>query len=135
MNADYDVFLTCGFAVDKFFGRKTCKLKYKGPMRHTLIFRLAYFWAMFILAVSGLSCAGLPVQEMSDARQAIASAKEVSAPQLASDEFEKARKLMHLAEEDLDIGNYQQAQKNAVAAKKNALLARDKAIQIKQQQE
>ena len=101
-------------------------------MRPNLIFRVACFWAMLILVMSGLSCAGLPVQEMSDARQAIASAKEVSAAQLASDEFEKAQKLMHLAEEDLDIGNYQQAQKNAVAAKKNALLARDKAMQLKQ---
>jgi len=127
--------MTCAFALEIGFGQETCKLKYKGPMRHTLIFRVAYFWAMLILAMSGLSCAGLPVQEMSDARQAIASAKEVSAAQLASDEFDKAQKLMHLAEEDLDIGNYQQAHKNAVAAKENALLARDKAIQIKQQEE
>lgn len=70
-----------------------------------------------------------PVQEMSDARQAIAAAKEAGAETLAADQLGQAEQLLESAENYLQTGgssNYWNAQQAAINAKKvafDALLA------------
>jgi hypothetical protein len=70
------------------------------------------------------SCATAPpVQEMSDARQAIAAAKEAGAEDLAFDQLNQAEVQLMRAEKYLETGgsgNYWNAQQAAINAKKIA---------------
>ncbi len=80
------------------------------------------------LLVFGLAgCATAPpVQEMSDARQAIAAAREAGAEQLALDQLDQAENLLENAEAFLGVGTsnaYWQAKKAAVDAKEMAFEA------------
>ncbi len=80
------------------------------------------------LLVTGLAgCATAPpVQEMSDARQAIAAAREEGAEQLAVDELGQAETLLRNAEAFLEVGTsnaYWQAKKAAIDAKDMAFEA------------
>jgi hypothetical protein len=73
-----------------------------------------------LLLISG--CVSAPVQEMSDARQAILAAKETGAkpvhPSLA-----KAESLLKEAEMALEIGEYKKAKLTATEARNEALKA------------
>jgi hypothetical protein len=85
-------------------------------------------WFCLVLLIGGLAgCATAPpVQEMSDARQAIAAAKEAGAAQLAVDQLGQAEVLLQDAEEFLVVGTsnaYWQAKKAAVGAKEMAFEA------------
>jgi len=85
-------------------------------------------WFCLIFLIGGLAgCATAPpVQEMSDARQAIAAAKEAGAEQLAEDELGQAETLLNRAEEFLVVGTsnaYWQARNAAVDAKEMAFEA------------
>ncbi len=85
-------------------------------------------WLSLILIVAGLAgCAAAPpVQEMSDARQAIAAAKEAGATQLAVDQLTEAEHLLQNAEAFLIGGTtnaYWHARKAAVGAKEMAFEA------------
>jgi len=62
-----------------------------------------------------------PVQEMSDARMAIAVAKEAGAEQQAADELKAAEDYLELAEKSLMEKAYSQARYHALDAKRNAL--------------
>jgi hypothetical protein len=67
-----------------------------------------------------------PVQEMSDARQAIAAAREAGAGQFAEDKLGQAEVLLQNAEELLVVGTsnaYWQAKKSAIDAKDKAFEA------------
>ena len=67
-----------------------------------------------------------PVQEMSDARQAIAAAREAGAARHAGDELARAEALLDGAEEYLELGTsgaYWQAKRNAISAKEVAFEA------------
>lgn len=66
-----------------------------------------------------------PVQEMSDARQAIVAAEEAAADRFARDEIREARQLIAEAEEDIAAGAYG-------AARGHALRAQDRAIRALQ---
>lgn len=81
-----------------------------------------------LLAALLAGCAGAPVQEMSDARQALQAAEEMGAPSRAPDAYESARELLHDAEIALNQGNYRVARERALAAKAAALEARQKAV-------
>lgn len=67
-----------------------------------------------------------PVQEMSDARQAIAAAREAGADALAPTGLAQAETLLDGAEEQLEVGtsaSYWQAKKSAISAKEVAFEA------------
>ena len=81
-----------------------------------------------IFALAGLALAagcatGPPVQEMSDARLAIAAARDAGAEQMASDELQQAENMLDSAEEYLQSGNYISARRDAISAKESAFEA------------
>jgi Tfp pilus assembly protein PilX len=82
------------------------------------------FSLLFLLLVG---CAGVPVQEMSDARQAVEAAKRAGAENNASQELSAAEALLQKAEEALSEGDYAEARKAAEAARDKAVSAQDKA--------
>ncbi len=86
--------------------------------RTTLFLRGALFAAL--LVASGCQTA-MPVQEMSDARQAIMAAKEAGAEQHAADDLKAAQGLLQSAEENLTTRNYAVARRDAVEAKTRAI--------------
>lgn len=69
-----------------------------------------------------------PVQEMSNARQTIAAAKEVKAKIHAPQEIAEAERLMSEATSALESGDYIAAKDFAVAAQQHAIKARQQAI-------
>jgi hypothetical protein len=64
-----------------------------------------------------------PVQEMSDARQAIAVAREAGAADLAATELAQAELYLQSAEQKLSDHAYRDARSDALAAKSRALEA------------
>jgi hypothetical protein len=64
-----------------------------------------------------------PVQEMSDARQAIAVAREAGAADLAATELAQAELYLESAEKKLGDHAYREARNDALAAKSRALQA------------
>ena len=64
-----------------------------------------------------------PVQEMSDARQAIAVAREAGAADLAATELAQAELYLQRAEQNLGDHAYREARNDALAAKSRALRA------------
>lgn len=80
-----------------------------------------------LLLVAALLAAGCqtspPVQEMSDARQAIMVAKEAGAAEHAADDLNEAEKFLKSAEKYLGTRNYAIARRDAVQAKSKALKA------------
>ena len=67
-----------------------------------------------------------PVQEMSDARQAITVAREAGAADLAAAELAEAEQYLQNAEDKLDDEEYREARNAALAAKLRA----QKALQL-----
>jgi hypothetical protein len=92
---------------------------------HRYFFSIAF---LFFLAVME-ACAIAPVQEMSDARQAIRAAYQVEADKLAPDLMRRARAKLDQAERALGDGAYQDARDAALAAKRHAISARKSALQ------
>jgi len=82
---------------------------------------------MIVLFAMVAGCATAPpVQEMSDARQAIAAARDAGADRLAPDELADAESLLSGAEKYLEVGtsaSYWQARKAAISAKEQAFEA------------
>lgn len=75
------------------------------------------------------SCAvAPPVQEMSDARQAISAAREANASQLAPTQLKKAEESLDEAARGLEQGHYLDAREAARAARTHAIRARDEAL-------
>jgi hypothetical protein len=68
----------------------------------------------------GLSaCAGAPVQEMSNARQAIKAARDATGPAAPASLIE-AESLLNSAEDNLQKRAYKQARRDAIAARGKA---------------
>lgn len=89
----------------------------------------------FLLALSALiplllaGCASAPpVQEMSDARQAIMAAREADAERYAPEALHGAEQLMDEATRKLESGAYEQARQAALTARVKAMKARDTAV-------
>ncbi|MDH4021553.1 MAG: hypothetical protein OEV14_00355 [Gammaproteobacteria bacterium] len=76
-----------------------------------------------LLGISACTAAGPPVQEMSDARQAIAAAREAGAAELASDNLVVAETRLAEAEVQLQQHMYWNAKKLALGAKESAIAA------------
>jgi hypothetical protein len=64
-----------------------------------------------------------PVQEMSDARQAITAAEQADAARVAADTLAEARRFLAEAERQIQEEAYGPARMNAVRAKNRAALA------------
>jgi hypothetical protein len=66
-------------------------------------------------------CESMPVQEMSDARQAITAAKEAGAEEYAAEELLAAEESLQSAEKYLNSRNYGVARREALEAKSQAI--------------
>jgi len=99
----------------------------KRSMKFSILAVIAKWLCLATLMGVLAGCATAPpVQEMSDARQAIAAAKEAGAAQLAVDQLGQAEVLLQDAEDFLVVGTsnaYWQAKKAAVSAKELAFEA------------
>lgn len=86
---------------------------------------------MFLCATTALvtACATAPVQEMSNARQALDAAKSVGADQHAPSSYQQAETLLKKAEQDLADHDYTGARENADAARDAAIKARTESQQ------
>lgn len=90
------------------------------PSRLSFFLRSAIFAAL--LAVAGCQTAP-PVQEMSDARQAITVAKDAGAAEHAADDLSQAVGFLQSAEQALSHREYVRARRDALQAKSKALEA------------
>ncbi|NNC77500.1 MAG: DUF4398 domain-containing protein [Woeseiaceae bacterium] len=92
------------------------------PSLRSLIISSCGLIAM-LLMVSACEIAP-PVQEMSDARQAIAVARDAGAEAHAAEQLLQAEQYLQTAEQRLTEENYAEARRAALAAKSRALTAR-----------
>jgi hypothetical protein len=83
---------------------------------------LRSFAALSFLACL-VACASAPVQEMSDARQAIQAARAAGAPTRAPDDFSAAQAAIQRAESHLQQHEYSRAKMAAIEAKHDASVA------------
>ncbi|HEY3858190.1 MAG TPA: DUF4398 domain-containing protein [Gammaproteobacteria bacterium] len=70
-----------------------------------------------------MACAGAPVQEMSDARQAVAAAEQTLAGRPVTPDLTNARQYLQAAQSALDAGDYSAARQDAELARQLALRA------------
>lgn len=95
----------------------------------TRIIMVSNGWAIclrcFLLAVllAMVGCQSAPVQEMSDARQAITVAKEAGAAEHAASDLRAAEEHLSSAEQSLGNRHYAKARDEALQAKARALFA------------
>lgn len=85
------------------------------------------------LACLGLvlwACASAPIQEMSDARQALEAARRAQAEVLAPVELEEAQRHLMRAEQALEVRDYRRAHREAERAKTHAVAARSLAAEL-----
>jgi hypothetical protein len=96
--------------------------------RMTVFLRSALLMTLLVIAACQTAP---PVQEMSDARQAIMVAKEAGAAEHAAADLRAAEDYLHSAEGSLSTRNYATARRDAVQAKYKAIeaLRRSEAIQ------
>ncbi len=78
------------------------------------------FIAVFVGIACLCGCASAPVQEMSDARQAIAAARAAGAAQANSPDFYAAEAALARAEQELQAQEYTRARLAALQAKHHA---------------
>jgi hypothetical protein len=76
-----------------------------------------------IILAAVLGCASAPVQEMSDARQAIAAAEDAGAAQRAPEALVAARQSLSDAEASLQTHSFGLARTHALSAKNKAVEA------------
>jgi hypothetical protein len=79
--------------------------------------------AAVVAALLLSACAGAPVQEMSDARQAVAVAEQTLAGKPDSADLVSARQYLQAAQVALDAGDYSTARTDAQLARQLALRA------------
>ena len=100
---------------------------------YSVSFHHLKFWlrhgAAALLVMLASACAVMPpVQEMSDARQAIKAAREANAELYAPQQLRSAEDSMELATKTLEQGEYEEARMAATVAKALAIKARDAAV-------
>ncbi len=81
------------------------------------------FLAVFVGVACLAGCAGAPVQEMSDARQAIAAARAAGATTASSPDFFAAEAAIGRAESHLQAEEFTRARLAAMEAKNHAAAA------------
>ena len=82
-----------------------------------------------------VACTSAPVQEMSDARQAVAAARAAGAAQRTPDQFNAAEQSLRQAQEQLQQYRYSEARKRAEVAKEQAVQARREAVAQQQHEQ
>ena len=82
-------------------------------------------WGMLLVG-----CASAPIQEMSDARQALQAAEHAGASQLSPRALGRAKAHLRDAEEALDVRAYREARHEAQLAREQAIQARSSATVI-----
>lgn len=75
-----------------------------------------------------VACTSAPVQEMSDARQAVAAARAAGAAQRTPDQLNAAEQNLRQAQEQLQQYRYSEARKRAKEAKEQAVQARRETV-------
>ncbi|HUG98360.1 MAG TPA: DUF4398 domain-containing protein [Gammaproteobacteria bacterium] len=85
--------------------------------------RLAPRWVAVAALVLLAACVSAPVQEMSDARQAIQAAEEAGAAELAPAALQEAKRLLTSAERKLQREAYASARQDARDARRRAAQA------------
>lgn len=99
-----------------------------------LLNRLKFLPVWLLGAVVVTACAVVPpVQEMSDARQALVAAREAQAEKYAEQKLRSAEDSMDLATRTLNQGEYEAARMAASVAKALAIKARDEALMARKQ--
>jgi hypothetical protein len=88
--------------------------------RHTLSLLLVALLGSATLA----GCAGAPLQEMSDARQAVRAAERAGAAKHAPEPLAEARQLVERARLSMQKGEYKEAREDAEKAREKAVEAR-----------
>lgn len=78
------------------------------------------------------ACASAPVQEMSDARQALRSAELAGAVQYSPTEYDAARLSLQKASKWLELGIFSNARAHALDAREQAIRAREAALLMTQ---
>jgi hypothetical protein len=81
------------------------------------------FLAVFVGVACLAACAGAPVQEMSDARQAIAAAGAAGATSATSPDFSAAELAIARAQSHLEAQEFTRARLAAMEAKRHAAAA------------
>jgi hypothetical protein len=76
-----------------------------------------------------VACGSAPVQEMSEARQALEAARVAGAEELAKENYQRASALLKTAEEMLNERHFRRARENAAMARDEAIQARETAQQ------
>jgi hypothetical protein len=79
---------------------------------------------LLVCIVAAVGCAGAPVQEMSNARQAVRAAEKAGAATLAPELLTEARLALRSAESHLRQGEYRTARDSAELARAKAVEAR-----------
>lgn len=82
-------------------------------------------WILPLLLVA--ACAQAPVQEMSDARQALQAARAVAEKEVDVARLQQAERTLREAESALEAGRYADARRQAEAARAEALEVRQRA--------
>ncbi len=85
---------------------------------------------MFLLTLLIIGCTVIPMQEMSDARQAMQAARHVQANSITPPTWAKAEQQLTQAEQNLEAGEFNQARQAAISAKEQALNAYNVAVAI-----
>lgn len=76
--------------------------------------------SLLLVSIAVVACTTPPVQEMSDARQAIAAAEQANAGKVAPESLNEARRFLSDAERQIQQEAYGPARMNAVRAKNRA---------------
>ncbi|GMQ88212.1 MAG: hypothetical protein BMS9Abin08_1443 [Gammaproteobacteria bacterium] len=87
-------------------------------------------WILILLLLAlGSACGSAPVQEMSEARQAIDAARAAGAEQYAAEQYNKAQALLKKAKQLLNDDHFSKARRSAAEARDEAVRARETAQQ------
>ena len=95
--------------------------------------RLTQGVIVFGLAALMSACAPAPVQEMSEARQAIDSARAAGAEQHAKEQLDEAHSLLDTAQQMLNDRLFRDARRSASQARDAAIRARETAEAVAEQ--
>jgi hypothetical protein len=85
----------------------------------------AYRAMLLSVFAAAAACSSMPVQEVSDAQQAIGAARVAGGERYTPETLQAAEALVNRALDDLANGNYHAARTAALSAKKRAILARE----------
>lgn len=83
-----------------------------------------------LLIAAVAACSSMPVQEVSDAQQAIGAARIAGGERYTPGTLRAAEALVDRALDDLAVGNHHAARSAAVSAKKRAILAREVSLSV-----